>query len=91
MYKYNYNSGDSDATVSMIMGIISIVMCSSSIIAIGLGIAAIVMANKAKKQGSQSGNITAGNICGIIGICLGVICTLYYLLAFVFGIIAAIS
>lgn len=85
MYKYNYNSGDSDATVALIVGIISIVMCSSSVLGIGLGILAIIMANKAKRQGSTSGNISAGQICGIIGICLSSIATLYYIFAFILG------
>lgn len=85
MYKYNYNSGDSDATVALIMGVVSIVMCSSSILGIGLGILAIIMAGKAKKQGSTSGNIAAGQICGIIGICLSSIATLYYIFAFILG------
>lgn len=85
MYKYNYNSGDSDATVALIMGVVSIVMCSSSILGIGLGILAIIMANKAKSQGSTSGNISAGQICGIIGICLSSIATLYYIFAFILG------
>lgn len=83
MYKYNYNSGDSDATVALIMGVVSIVMCSSSILGIGLGILAIIMAGKAKKQGSTSGNIAAGQICGIIGICLSSIATLYYIFSFI--------
>lgn len=85
MYKYNYNSGDSDATVALIVGIISIVMCSSSVLGIGLGILAIIMANKAKRQGSTSGNISAGQICGIIGICLSSIATLYYIFSFILG------
>ena len=91
MYKYNYNSGDSDATVALIVGIISIVMCSSSLLGIGLGIFAIIMANKAKKQGSTSGNISAGQICGVIGICLSGIATLYYIFAFILGIASAIA
>lgn len=91
MYKSNYNSGDSDATVALILGIVSLVMCSSSLISVALGIGAIVMAKKAQDQGSQSGNISAGRICGIIGICLGSLCTLYYLFAFVFGLFAAVA
>ena len=91
MYKYNYNSGDSDATVALIVGIISIVMCSSSLLGIGLGIFAIIMANKAKKQGSTSGSISAGQICGVIGICLSGIATLYYIFAFILGIASAIA
>lgn len=83
MYKYNYNSGDSDATVALIMGVVSIVMCSSSIVGIGLGIMAIILAGKAKRQGSQSKNISAGQVCGIIGICLSSLATIYYLFVFV--------
>lgn len=89
MYKSNYNSGDSDATVALILGIVSMVMCSSSLISVALGIGAIVMAKKAQDQGSQSGNISAGRICGIIGICLGSLCTLYYLFAFVLRLFTA--
>lgn len=91
MYKYNYNSGDSDATVALVLGIISMVMCSSSLLGIGLGIFAIVMANKAKKQGSTSGNIAAGQVCGIIGICLSGLATIYYIFAFLFGLASALN
>lgn len=85
-----YNPGSSDATASLIMGIISIVMCSSSLIALGLGIAAIVLANKATRQGAAGGNASAGRICGIIGICLSAICTIYYIIMFFAGIAAAL-
>ena len=85
-----YNPGNSDATASLIMGIISIVMCSSSLLAIGLGIAAIVLANKAIRQGAVGGNASAGRICGIIGICLSSISTIYYIVMFFVGIVTAV-
>ena len=85
-----YNPGNSDATASLIMGIISIVMCSSSLLALGLGIAAIVLANKAIRQGAVGGNASAGRICGIIGICLSSISTIYYIVMFFVGIVTAV-
>lgn len=85
-----YNPGNSDATASLIMGIISIVMCSSSLLALGLGIAAIVLANKATRQGAVGGNASAGRICGIIGICLSSISTIYYIVIFFVGIVTAV-
>lgn len=83
--------GDSDATASMILGIISIVMCSSSILGIICGALAVVIAGKAKQQGSQSGNVQAGTICGVIGICLGALTTIYYIAVFLLGLFSALA
>lgn len=91
MYKYEYNSGNSDATVALIFGILSIVACFSGFVSIGMGIAALVLANKAQKSGSQSGNISAAKICGIIGICLGIIGFLYYCAAFFYSFLKVLS
>lgn len=90
MYQGNYNPGNSDATVALILGIISILMCSSSFLAMGVGVGAIIFANKATRQGVTGGAASAGKTCGIIGICLSVVCTLYYILTFFAGIFSAI-
>lgn len=83
------NPGQSDATASMILGIVSIVMCSSSVLAMIAGVMAIVIANKAKRQGCENGATQAGTICGIIGICLGGITTLIYIGSFMWGFFSA--
>lgn len=78
--------GKSQATVSLVCGIISIVFCwlglctwvVGSVIALVLGIVGAVMAVKAKKlmPPAQAGMATAGLVCSIVGIVLSVIFTI---------------
>ena len=64
---------------SMTLGIISVVCCCAGMypflffIPLLLGILAIVFRKIAKKKGANDGMMTAGLICGIIGIAISVI------------------
>lgn len=61
------------AIISLVVGILSIVLgCCSGWVGIILGIAGIVCAVLANKQG-KTGLATAGLICSIVGIVLGVL------------------
>ena len=88
-----------NATVSLVLGIISIVGCCGwGIIGLVLGIIAIVLANKDEKlyrtnitayTVASYKNSKAGKVCGIIGVVIG---SIYFLLVLViiamFGIAA---
>lgn len=84
--------GKSQATVSLVCGIISIVFCwlgvytwvVGSVIALVLGIVGAVMSVKAKKlmPPAQSGMATAGLVCSIIGIVLAAIFTVCSIIAY---------
>ena len=80
----NNDASASKAKVSMILGIISAAvafMCSCFPVSIGLGIAAIILAVKSKKLSADNklnGMATAGLICGIVGLALGVLYILIY-------------
>ena len=55
-------AGDGKATWSMICGIAGIVLCCCG----PLGVAALILAILAKKEGNTSGKATAGLVMGII-------------------------
>lgn len=84
--------GKSQATTSLVLGIISIVFCwlgfatwvVGSVIALVLGIVGAIMAVKAKKllPPQQSGMATAGLVCSIIGIVLSAIFTICSIVAY---------
>lgn len=84
--------GKSQATTSLVLGIISIVFCwlgfatwvVGSVVALVLGIVGAIMAVKAKKllPPQQSGMATAGLICSIIGIVLSAIFTICSIVAY---------
>lgn len=95
--QYGYNPppvvpGKSQATTSLVLGIISLVFCwlgictwvVGSVIALVLGIVGAVMAVKAKKlmPPQQSGMATAGLVCSIIGIVLSAIFTICSIIAY---------
>ena len=78
-------NGDTKAIISLILGIISILICCCyGVGSIILGIAAIILAIFAKKDnmGKMPGAALAGLICGIIGLLLG----LTFLVFMVIGI-----
>ncbi|CAG0968562.1 MAG: hypothetical protein HND27_06200 [Bacteroidetes bacterium] len=89
-----------NATLILVFGILSIVFCG--IIGLGFGITALIMANKSKEtyslnpalytNGSIS-NVNAGRICGIIGIVLGSIITLFIIayVIFIFAILGGLA
>lgn len=66
-------SADGKATGALVCGILSILLCSSVVPSIILGIVAIVLGGKALKLISINGKAKAGRVCGIIGIVLSVI------------------
>lgn len=66
--------GKGSATASMVLGIISLVAMVTgygALISMVLGIVGLVMANKAKKEGFEGGQRTAGFIMSLIGVILG--------------------
>ena len=71
--------------VSLILGIASIVCCCTSIIPIGCGIAAIILAVRERNQGRGNNMTTAGLVCGIIGLVLGGLALCYWVIAGALG------
>jgi hypothetical protein len=71
------------AIVSLVLGILSILTCCTCFGAIILGVAGIICSILSKKEG-KSNLATAGLICSIIGIVLGTI----YLILFIIGSLA---
>jgi hypothetical protein len=83
-----------NATTSLILGIISIVTCCCyGIIGLPLGIAAVVLANKAKKiyleapeNYTNYSNASTGKVLGIIGIILNALYLIMVIIAIsIFG------
>ncbi len=86
-----------NASVSLILGILSIVICG---IGLALGIVGIVMANKDIKlfkatpgvySESSYKNTTAGRICSITGIILSSLFILIYIVIFILAFTANIN
>ena len=83
-----------NATAVLVLGIISIVTCwCYGIIGVTLGVIALILAGKAKKlydenpdlyTKSSFGNMKAGKICAIIGLCLSAIYLIYIIIIFAF-------
>lgn len=83
-----------NATASLVLGIISIATCFLyGVPGIICGVIAIILFNKDKKlytsnpgkyQISSYNNAKAGFICGIIGLSLGSLVLLYFILVFAF-------
>ena len=81
------------AIVSLVLGIMSLPSCFCvGVLAILLGIPAIILGIMAKKDvsegragGASSGMAIAGLICGIIGVCLG----LLYIVFFIIGMLTS--
>ena len=66
----------------MVLGIVSIVFGCTPLVGLVCGIIAIIMNQKDAKQGIQTSYHKAGNICGIIGVCLGGISLVYWVICF---------
>lgn len=77
--------------VGFLLGIGSIVFSGLGIIGVGLGIAAIIVTNKAKKSepGAPSWMHTVGLITGIVGIILSIILGIVFLVATILPLIYA--
>lgn len=71
--------GNGKATAALVCGILAILLSSSIVISIILGIAAIVLAGSYLKGGGTAGTAKAGRICGIVGIVFSVICLVLYI------------
>lgn len=91
MYGYPYQNyppkvpGTGASIASMVCGILSVVLCwCYGIVSLILGIVAIVLASKAKKDagGIFNGMAKAGFICGIIGTILGALFVIYLIVCF---------
>lgn len=74
-YNNGYNNGDvpgkGQATASMVLGIISVVLWFfgySSIVSVILGIIGLILAGNAKKAGFEGGIRTAGFVLSLIGL-----------------------
>lgn len=77
------NENNNPALVSMILGIISVVLCWVPLIGLALGIIAIVLAikgfNVAKTSNKGRGFAIAGVSCGAVGIVLSIIYTIMWI------------
>lgn len=65
--------GKGKAITSMILGIVSVVLCLYWFIAIPAGIAAIILGVLARREGAARGMALAGLITGIIGAAFGLL------------------
>ena len=80
----NQNSNDnSTAIVSMVLGIISVVLCSIPLIGLILGIISLVCATKGLKKSKTvnkgKGFSIAGISCGTVGIVLNIVYTILWI------------
>ena len=71
-YKSNSGGGSWMAVVSLILGIISIVLCCIWYISLIAGVVSIVLAILYNKNNGRNGMSTAGLVCSIIGIILAI-------------------
>lgn len=72
-------AGNGKATAALVCGILAILLSSSIVISVILGIAAIVLAGSYLKGGGTAGTAKAGRICGVVGIVFSAICLMLYL------------
>jgi hypothetical protein len=80
----NSTRDNGKATGSLIMGILSIVLCFGSLLGTGLGIGAILMGNAGRRAADAGtadnrGVATAGLICGCVGVGLSLLISFGYL------------
>lgn len=68
--EHNDITGKREASWSMILGIVSIILSTSLVLGIVSGIYAIILSRKAKKRLGSSGQATAGKVLGIVGLSL---------------------
>ncbi len=84
---YGAPQTNSNATLILVLGILSIVFGGCGII---LGPIAWIMGNNAIASGtidpSQAGQVNAGRICGIIGTVLSTLIIIIYIAAFAVGV-----
>ena len=65
---------------ALVFGVVSFLFCQLPVLSIVTGIIALVYAARAKKRQRcySHGMVTAGMILGIIGICMGVLSSIYW-------------
>ena len=79
----NGQKKDALAIVSLVLGIVSLVVCCcSGLFSVPFGIGGIICAVLSKKNG-KSGMATAGLVCSIIGVVFGILSTILGVLMFV--------
>ena len=76
------NTGESNATASLVLGIIGAVFGFTGLIPFVLGIIGIVQSNKAKKMGCNNSSATAGFILSLISVIVGGIAVAVILVLF---------
>lgn len=80
----NNNQNNTLSIVSLVLGILSILTCCCGGLGVLLGVAGIVCAVLANKQG-KCGMATGGLVCSIIGTIFGVLYFLFWIFAMVAG------
>lgn len=83
------SSSGGDGIASMVLGIVSIVLCCVPVVPTICAIIAIILSRKDTRAGRSSGCSTAGLVCGIIGLCLSILYLIYWFIVVVLGLIAA--
>ncbi len=84
-YGYYYNQPpkaepNGYAIASLILGIVSLILCCCSCISIVTSILAIVFAVLSRQGQPMRGNAMGGMICGIVGLAATLLCTGFFLL-----------
>lgn len=89
----NGNNEPNEGTVSLVLGILSIVLCCSFPVPLVLAIIAIIYANKCRTimGGVDTSKSSIGRVCGIIGIVLSVLSILGYIAYYLLVIVAAVA
>lgn len=82
-------SQSGDGVASMVLGIVSIVLCCVPVVPTICAIIAIILSRRVTKAGKSSGCNTAGLVCGIIGLCFSVLYLIYWIFFVVLGLITA--
>ena len=77
MPPYGYAGKSTDSTglaiASMVLGIVSIVICSWQVIGLGCGIAGLVLGCVYRAKGGANGMSIAGIVCSSVGLALGLL------------------
>ena len=87
---FQKSTGESNATASLVLGIIGAVLGFTGLIPFVLGIIGLVQANKAKKLGCNNSSSTAGFVLSLISVILGgiAIVVIFILFSSIFTIAA---
>ena len=81
--------GESNATASLVLGIIGAVLGFTGLIPFVLGIIGLVQANKAKKLGCNNSSSTAGFVLSLISVILGgIVIVVIFMFSSVFTMVA---